>query len=149
MASVMPTLQDLPTFDGMAAEDQVDIWVNADGEAGFGVTSGCLVTQDTGSDMKVAVSSGTVEINGTSYTYAGTGGSPLTIQPAGAGDRRDTIVLRLSAGGVTAWAIPGTVPTGLVGAWTRNTSTATALPPMKGPVNQTSTPVSTSVNFNT
>jgi hypothetical protein len=149
MAAVMPALQDAPTFDGMTVEDEVDLYVGVAPDLGTGVVSGCLVTQDTGSDMKVAISSGVVKILGNYYLYAGTGGTPLTVTAAGAGDRRDTIILRLSGGSVTATVIAGTIPTGLTGAWTRNTPITTCLAPMKGPMNWSTSTSSTSVNYTT
>jgi lysophospholipase L1-like esterase len=150
MAAVMPSYNDLPAFDAMACEDEVDIFDRATAAIlGTGVVSGCLVTQDTGTDMKVAVSSGQVAILGTLYTYAGTGGSPLVVPAASAGTRRDTVVLRLAAGSVTAVLVEGTVPTGLTGSWTRNTPLSTCLTPQKGPMNWSGTPVSTSVNYTT
>lgn len=153
MAIVLPQLDDAPAFAGMAVQDSVDDFVRISDKYGTFVETGCQVTQDTGSDMKVAVAAGRVAIQGNDYAYAGTGASPLTIPAASTGDRRDTIVLRLSAGVVSAVCVEGSVPTSypgstpLVGAWTVGIPPSTSLPPKKGPMNNNpGTTVSTSVN---
>ena len=157
MAAVMPGLSDAPAYDGMAAEDDVDLFVGCCAALGVGVLSGCLVTQHgSGTTMAVDISSGLVSIGGNLYVFAGA--TNLTVTAAGsgaggsggggalAGDRRDTVVLRLATGTVTAHVIQGVVPSGLSGAWSRAVQISTCLPPEKGPMNWTATPVSTSVN---
>lgn len=151
MALVMPHLADLPAFDGMAVEDPVDQFARSSVAWGTCVIDGCVVTQDATPDMHVTVSSGHVAIQGVVYTYAGTTG--LAVDAASVGDRRDTVVLRLAAGVVTAVVVKGTVPqpkgggTPLSGAWTWTTAVTTSLPPWKGPVNYGTGTTSTSVNI--
>lgn len=119
---VLPNIQDSPSFDGMAVGDAGDEWSLNGPTLGTGVISGMAVTQDTGSDMKIAVASGIVTVGGTQYTYTGTG-SPFTITTASATDRRDVVVYRAGTGIVV---IAGTA-CGTAG-WTR---TSTGLPPVK------------------
>ena len=153
MALVMPTLQDGPAFDGMCVEDEVDIFARTSQFYGTGVISGCQVTQNaSGPNMTVQVSAGLVAIQGNTYVYPGTGLSNLTVQTASAGDRRDTVILRLFQSGtpfVFAEVVTGTVPSGLTGAWTRNTNTLTALPPLKGAFNWSLATPTTSVDVQT
>jgi len=126
MAVVIPNVQDSPAFIAMAERDRTDDFAARCDSLGSGVVSGMAVTQDTGSDMKVAVAAGSVMVAGTSYAYGGTGGSPLTVAAASAGDRRDVVVYRVGTG-VTV--LTGTVPTGLTGAWT--VGSYPTLPPVK------------------
>jgi hypothetical protein len=150
MALVMPTLADGPAFDGMAVEDEVDIYVRTAADAGTFVISGCTVLQNPlGPNMQIIINSGVVSVNNVQYQYPGTGINPLTINNASAGDRRDTVVLRVVQSAtpyVQATVVTGTVPAGLVGAWTRNTAPTTALPPVKGPLQWPSATPQTSVD---
>lgn len=148
MATVQPSIGDSPSFHGMTVPDEVDLFAAVAAVLGTGIVSGCLVTQHTGSDMAVNVSAGTVAILGNLYTYAGT--TNLAVSAASTGDRRDTIIMRLAAGAVTAVVIKGTPLTGLTGAgWTDGVLPSTSLPPMKGPMNWSSSTPSTSVNYTT
>jgi hypothetical protein len=131
VAVVLYNIQDNPPFDCMAETDKADTFALVCGALPSGVKSGMTVTQNTGSDMNVAVASGTVNVLGAEYPYSGAG-SPFAINAAGAGTRRDMILARLSGGVVSVIYVAGTVPTGLVGAWTRNTPDTTCLPPVKG-----------------
>ena len=154
MALVMPTLQDGPAFDGMCVEDEIDIFARTSQFYGTGVISGCQVTQNASRPQHVSdqVTAGVVAVQGNIYTYGGTGLSPLGIVTAGAGDRRDTVVLRLFQGAtpfVLGAVVTGAVPSGLTGAWTRNTNTLTALPPLKGAFNWSLATPTTSVDVQT
>jgi hypothetical protein len=149
MALVMPSLQDGPFFDGMCVEDEVDIFTRVSPSMGTSVISGCQVIQNTGSDMNVLVLPGLVSILGSLYTFTG---AVVQIPVASAGDRRDTIVIRAVNAAtpyVQAFCIKGVVPSGLVGAWTRNTLPSTALPPIKGPVQWPSATPQTSIDVMT
>jgi hypothetical protein len=130
MAVVLPDLQDGPSFQGMAAEDSFDEFANGCSAIGTGVLSGGEVT--AGSGMSVNVAAAIVAVQGVRYIFAGA--TNLSVSAAGAGDRRDAIVLRVSAGVVSATVLIGTVPTGLTGAWVFGVSTS--LPPIKTPPNQ-------------
>jgi hypothetical protein len=125
MAVVIPNDQDSPSFIGMAVRDRTDDFAARCASLDSGVVSGMAVTQNTGSDMNVAVATGTVAVAGTTYTYTGTG-SPFAISAAGAGDRRDVVVYRAGTGVVV---LTGTIPSGLTGAWT--TASYPTLPPVK------------------
>ncbi len=144
MSVLMPVLQESPAFDGMAVDDDVDRFVELLVSSGGGVVTGCQVTQHTGSDMAVNVAAGAVIINNQLYLYAGT--TALAISSASSGDRRDTVVLRLSGTTVTATVVQGAVPAGLTGAWSRSTFPSTCLPPVKGPIIGSGT---SGVNINT
>lgn len=127
MSVVLPNIEDSPSFDAMAVRDSVDYFAMTTGEHFTGVdtalaSGALLVTQDTGSNMAVAVAAGTYYIDGVAYTYAG--GSGITIQPASSTDRRDTIVATSSGVSVV---MGNPAPTGSAN-WTKTTST---LPPVK------------------
>lgn len=122
MSLVEPNIQDSPSFDAMAVPDATDDWCLLGAIAGTGVVSGVAVTQDTGSDMKVAYSGGQVAVAGTLYTV--TSGT-ATVSAASTSDRRDVVVYRAGTGVVV---LAGT-PCGTVG-WTRSAAVA-SLPPVK------------------
>lgn len=128
MALLTPNLQASPPFDAQAIADETDLIALAAAANGTGVTLGCQVIQDTGSDMKVAVAAGTVYVLGVQYTVAGTGGSPLTIAAASASDRKDIVVYTVGTG---LQVIQGTA-CGTAG-WTRSTAAplTTNPPPVK------------------
>jgi hypothetical protein len=120
MPLVLPNIEDVPSFDAMAARDSSDLSALGAPGRGVGVVSGMAVTQDTGADMKVAVAAGSVLLGGTTTAYAGAG-SPFTIAAASATDRRDAIVYRVGTGvvvltgtacGTAGWthASPGNPP---------------------------------------
>ena len=92
-ADPLPQLQnieDAPFYDGMSVRDSVDFYALWAGLNQIGVLSGCLVTDNGGSDMHVVVAAGTVIGNyGTVSTVAQT---TLLIGAASASDRRDTII---------------------------------------------------------
>lgn len=122
MALVLPNIEDAPSFDGMAVRDSADFSALGAPGRGSGVVSGMAVTQDTGSNMKVAVASGVISINGVETTYSGTG-SPFTVAAASATDRRDAVIYRVGTGVVV---LAGTA-CGTAG-WTH---TSTGNPPVK------------------
>jgi hypothetical protein len=97
MALLLPNIEDVPFFDGMAVRDSADLGALGAPGRGSGVVSGMAVTQDTGADMKIAVASGVVTVGGTSFTYSGTG-SPFTVAAANTGDRRDAVIYRVGTG---------------------------------------------------
>ena len=124
MALALYNQEDSPTYAAWAELDKTDVWIVQQGSQQTGVISGMAVTQDSGSDMKVAVASGSVEVGGTEYTYSGTG-SPFTVAAASTADRWDLVVYRAGTGIVV---IEGT-PCLLTGAnWI---TTSTQLPPVK------------------
>lgn len=122
MSVILPNIEDSPSFDAMAVRDSVDFFAATSDAQQTGVLTGMTVTQDTGSDMKIAVAAGTYEVAGVSLSYAG--GSGIVIQAASSTDRRDTIVATSS--GVTV-IMGNPAPAGSAN-WTR---TASSLPPVK------------------
>ncbi len=100
MTLVIPNYQSITSgFYGQSIADSTDYAALAAAADDTGVVAGCTVTQDTGADMKVAVAAGTVKFQGTQYTVAATGGSPLTVGAASAGgDRRDIVVYTVGTG---------------------------------------------------
>ena len=133
MAVVTPNIEASPSFDGMSVPDATDLYALCSDAQGTGVVSGMLVTQDTGSDMKIAVASGVVSVAGVEYTFAGTGGSPVTVGAAGTADRRDTVVYRAGTGIVV---IAGTGCLLTTANWTRAAGDAGVIPPVKAGVVQ-------------
>jgi hypothetical protein len=130
MPLLIPNEQDVPAsfaYVAMAVRDRTDDFAARCDSLGSGVLSGMSVGPDTGTDMKVAVSSGSVLIAGRQYLYSGSG-SPLTIGPASTGDRRDVIIYRAGSGsGVMVLA--GTPSAFTTGNWT--TASYPVLPPVK------------------
>jgi hypothetical protein len=92
MTFTIPNIESGPSFNGQSVLDSTDVGILAASSLKTGVVSGCVVSQDTGTDLKVAVSSGVVLIANVQYTVAATGGSPLTVTAASASDRRDLVV---------------------------------------------------------
>jgi hypothetical protein len=124
MAGAYPNIEDSPQYDAMAVRDSTDLYALTCGASGTGVISGMVVTQDTGSDMNVQVSAGSVVVNGQPATLTTAWTSP-TITAANTGDRRDVVIYRLNVG---CLYITGT-PCSLTSAnWTR---TANQNPPIK------------------
>jgi hypothetical protein len=95
---VLPDIQSPGNYDGQSIIDNVDLQGAYDLAQGTGVVSGCVVTQDTGSDMAVAVGAGVVSVGWQQYAVAATGGSPLTVQPSGSYDRKDIVVYTVGTG---------------------------------------------------
>ena len=131
MALVIPNIENITNgstgLDFQSVEDKTDNDAISGALAGTNyVVAGMQVTQDTGSDMKIAVAAGKYVVNGVEHVYAGTGGSPITVSAASATDRRDIVTID-NTGTVTVTA--GTA-CGTAG-WTR---TSTNLPPVKPPI---------------
>jgi hypothetical protein len=109
MTWTLPNVQSGPAFYGQTVCDQTDYAIIQAGINGNGVISGAQVSQDTGSDMKVAVSSGTVLYGASTYSVTATGGSPLTVAAAStSGDRRDLVVYTVGTGLVVVEGSPAT-----------------------------------------
>ncbi len=127
----MPSVQDGPTFPAMAFPDGVDLFCESADSYSTGVQVGGLtVTQHTGSDMAIDISQGWFAIAGVLYYYAGA--TNVSIAPASTGDRRDTVVMRITAGSPTYYVVKGT-PCGYTGGnWSPGCGYE---PPMKGPMN--------------
>lgn len=93
----------------MAVRDSVDFYAAVAGLNQIGVLSGCQVTQDSGSDMKVTIAVGTVIGNaGTVYTVPQTT-LPIVLPSAAAGgssDRRDTIIYTPTVGLQVVQGVP-------------------------------------------
>lgn len=68
MPFTLPNIESGPSFAGQAAMDATDIAILTAALDGTGVLTGCTVSQHTGSDMKVDVAAGTVQIAGTQYS---------------------------------------------------------------------------------
>lgn len=117
-----------PTFDGQAVADSTDWNAATGGDNGTFVSSGCVVTQDTGADMKVAVAAGVVYIAGAAITVAGTGATPLVIAPADLTDRKDIVVYTVGTG---LQVIKGT-DCGTAN-WTQANSSSLSTPPPDKP----------------
>ena len=106
MPLVVPNIESNPAFNGQAVADSTDWAILTAAAAGTGTVSGGQVTQDTGTDMKVAVSAWTGYVGGVEYTQAATGGSPLTIAAASTTDRRDLVVFTVGTGFVVVQGTP-------------------------------------------
>lgn len=127
----MPSLPDLPSFEGMCEEDGVDLWALMCAGHGTGIVAGGLVTPGVG--MSVNVSAAVVKIQGARYLFAGV--SNLAVNAANTGDRRDTVILRLASGVVTAVVVAGTPSTYTGGNWTVGLDPAVWQAPQKAHVN--------------
>ena len=137
MAVIIPNYQDSPSFPAMAERDRTDDFAARCAAQGTGVLSGMAVTQHTGSDMYVTVAAGQVSVQGNVSTYAG--GTVGPFNAAGAGDRRDCVVLRSGSATILTGSVPtllqaGGSGSGLVGAWA---VTSTYVPPVKNDVVET------------
>ena len=119
MTLLLPNIQSAPTYDGQAVSDAVDFGVLT-GRYGF-VTSGCAVTALGTPGFAVAVASGSVSINGSSYTVTANGN--LAPSATNTTDRRDLVLVGTNG---LPYVKAGT-PCSVAG-WTRLTP---SLPPVK------------------
>ena len=132
MAVVLPTYgTGVSTYDAQCVPDSTDEYALGSNAQGNGVVSGVAVTP--GSLMVPNVAAGTVAVAGALYAYAG---GTVTVGAASAGDRRDTIVARLSAGSISIVCIPGTPASLTTGNWTKAIGDLGNLPPVKASVVQ-------------
>jgi hypothetical protein len=120
---VIPDAQSVPTYPGQAVKDPTDDAAMLALSNGYGVVSGCLVSQDTGADMKVVVASGSILA---AWTAVAVTGATLTVTAAGSFDRRD-IVVSSNAGVLSV--VAGTPCT--VSSWTAAKGAIGILPPVK------------------
>jgi hypothetical protein len=110
VALILPNLQDAPAFDAMAVRDAADYQTLAAASRNTGVLSGMQITQDTGTDLKIAAASGSVRILGQVFSYTGTG-SPFTVPTVSpGGDRRDAVIYRAGSGVEILEGTPNTTP---------------------------------------
>jgi hypothetical protein len=157
MALVMPSVQGGPSFAAMAFPDEVDLFAESADGYGTGVLGvpiggsygavggGLVVTQHTGSDMAVDIAAGWFAINNVLYYYGGA--TNVAIAAASSGDRRDTVVMRITPGSYipSYYVVKGTPCGYTAGNWTPGCGYE---PPMKGPMNWSlSGTTSTSVNL--
>ena len=140
-----PNIEDIPgtyAYDGMAALDDVDQFVDRAPGEGTGAYYGLQVAQNTGGagDWTLNLSAGAGQLKGvTGGTYTNALTSATTMAVPSSTDRRDLVVWRVGTGVVVIKGTPWTPGAGDGAAYTR---TSVGLPPVKPkPVSGTDVPL--------